>query len=59
MYKFIGAFLYKISTEKVDLDDKEKLYDICKFSNKVAALTTTKYGAISALPSISEVENFN
>lgn len=54
---FIGAFLYKLSREEVNLKNDNQLKDIGIFSNKVAALTTTKFGAISALPNIEDVNN--
>ncbi|OPJ60586.1 carbohydrate kinase family protein [Clostridium oryzae] len=57
---FIGAFLYQICNNKLDIMNIEKseIKDILKFSNAVAALTTMNKGAISALPSLETVEKF-
>ena len=52
---FIGAFLYNLVTRKFDINNIESIKFVCRFSNAVAALTTTKNGAISALPNLSEV----
>ena len=52
---FIGAFLYNLATLKFDINNIESIKYVCRFSNAVAALTTTKNGAISALPNLSEV----
>jgi len=41
------------------LIDFNFLKDIVDFANKVGALTTTKYGAIAALPTMQEVQNIN
>jgi fructokinase len=56
---WIGAFLSQIAKyESIEeIDDDELLY-ILKFSNAAAAITTTKHGAISALPSYNEVIHF-
>lgn len=59
---FVGAFLYKISqidNPKLLFEDFEKIKEITYFSNKVGALTCTKIGAISGLPSLKEVMNYN
>lgn len=57
---FIGAFLYQISSNNIDINNilYKDIKDILKFSNAVAALTTMNKGAISALPSLRTVENF-
>jgi fructokinase len=54
---FIGAFLYKISTENIDIKSftEEKAYSILKFANTVAAICTTRKGAIKSLPKLYEV----
>ena len=56
---WIGAFLSQIANYDLidDLSD-EQILDILKFSNAAAAITTTKHGAISALPSYEEVTHF-
>ena len=53
---FIGAFLYRLSQTDISLLCEDDIIDMAKFSNGVAALTTTRYGAISALPKLEEVE---
>ncbi|AAK78404.1 fructokinase [Clostridium acetobutylicum] len=56
---FVGAFLYKLSEalEARDiLSDFNKIKENVRFANKVGAIVCTKLGAISSLPSLSEVE---
>lgn len=56
---FTAALLYKLLTSNnldILLDDATKLGDILHFANTVGALTTTKRGAIPALPSLEQVE---
>lgn len=57
---FIGAFLYKILSNGIDINNisYKSIKDILEFSNAVAALTTMNKGAISAIPSLETVENF-
>lgn len=56
---WIGSFLAQLAIYEPSKDEeKEVLKTYLKKSNAVAALTTTKYGAISALPSIDEIELF-
>ncbi|KWW21265.1 sugar kinase [Peribacillus simplex] len=55
---FIGALLYQISNEEnlsIFLNDYNKQKEMVTFANKVGALTCTKIGAISALPTLDEV----
>lgn len=56
---FIGAMLYKIAsyanTKNIDFETIKKFVS---FSNKVAALTCTKYGAISSLPTLEDVNSY-
>ena len=40
------------------LDSSKKLTDVLRFANAVGALTTTKRGAIPALPTREEVLRF-
>lgn len=57
---FIGGVLYKIANDnlsKSDITNIEKMREIVKFGNKVGAKTCEKYGAISALPTLDEIEN--
>ena len=46
---FNGAFAYALS-------NKLKIKDALEFSNKVAAISTTKAGAANAMPNLDEVE---
>jgi fructokinase len=57
---FIGAFLYQISKQTIPLTEisKEAATKILEFAAIVAAITTTKKGAIQSLPSLEEVNNF-
>jgi fructokinase len=57
---FIGAFLYNVCSRNIEISNIaiSEMIDILKFSNAVAALTTTNKGAISALPSLNEVKDF-
>lgn len=53
---FMAGLLYQLSQQKdIPNLDWTILEDIIKFSNIVGSLTTTKKGAISALPNIEEV----
>ncbi|MGL5312953.1 MAG: carbohydrate kinase family protein [Peptostreptococcaceae bacterium] len=54
---FIGAFLYNLAKGNFNVNDIESIEYVCRFSNAVAALTTTKNGGISALPGIEDVNN--
>lgn len=59
---FIGAFLYCVAKEldngPIDQIKTEQLQEMLRFASGVGALTTTKEGAISALPYLEEVLNF-
>ena len=48
---FNGAFAYALS-------NKLKIKDALEFSNKVAAISTTKAGAANAMPNLDEVETY-
>lgn len=54
---FIGAFLFKVSMENLDINslNVEKARELLLFSNAVGAITTTRKGAISSLPELHEV----
>lgn len=55
----IGAVLYRLMNEKDKTNlGKEHLQEIIAFANAVAAIVVTRKGAIDAMPTISEVENF-
>ncbi len=56
---FMGGVLFNLTLR----DDKKSLsfddwQDIVKFANVVGAISTTKYGAMQALPSLSEVNAY-
>ena len=56
---FLGAMLYKLldSDKSLELLDKDELESMIRFSNAAGSLTTTKKGAIPAMPSVRDVEN--
>lgn len=49
---FVGALLYRLSqlSESIEDINTEDIEDILDFSNKVASMTTTKKGAMEAMP---------
>ncbi|GMI96063.1 Fructokinase 7, Fructokinase 4 [Hibiscus trionum] len=47
---FVGALLCKIVDDPSILEDESKLREVLKFANACGAITTTKKGAIPALP---------
>lgn len=58
---FIGAFLYKIlENEEMNLlkIDNDKLHEFLDFSNLYAAYTTIKEGALDAMATKKEIEEF-
>lgn len=52
---FVGALLTKIVADQTILEDEQRLKEVLKFSCACGAITTTKKGAIPALPTESEV----
>ena len=42
----------------MSLSKKLKIKDALEFSNKVAAISTTKAGAANSMPKINEVETY-
>ncbi|KAE8718334.1 Fructokinase-2 [Hibiscus syriacus] len=52
---FVGALLCKIVQDPTILENESKLREVLKFANACGAITTTKKGAIPALPSEAEV----
>ncbi|XP_042433672.1 fructokinase-1-like [Zingiber officinale] len=52
---FVGALLRKIVNDQSVLQNEEKLKETLKFANACGAITTTKKGAIPALPNEAEV----
>lgn len=61
---FIGAILYKISSQNITIDDlvsldKNIIENILDFANRTAAITVSRKGAIGALPTFEEVEKMH
>ncbi|XP_052207406.1 probable fructokinase-4 [Diospyros lotus] len=52
---FIGSFLSKLVDDPSILDEESKLREVLRFANACGAITTTKKGAIPALPTEPEV----
>ncbi|XP_008800140.1 fructokinase-1-like [Phoenix dactylifera] len=52
---FVGAMLRKIADDQSTLQDEKKLTEVLRFANACGAITTTKRGAIPALPKEAEV----
>ncbi|WCJ41334.1 pfkB-like carbohydrate kinase family protein [Euphorbia peplus] len=52
---FVGSLLCKIVDDHSVLDDEPRLREILRFANACGAITTTKKGAIPALPTVSDV----
>ncbi|EXB88920.1 hypothetical protein L484_003616 [Morus notabilis] len=52
---FIGALLSKIVDDQSIIEDEARLRAVLKFANACGAITTTKKGAIPALPTETEV----
>ena len=54
---FIGAFLYKLALDSLDINNlpQHKAAEALKFANAVAAISTTRKGAIESIPSMEEV----
>ncbi|OMO68016.1 Carbohydrate kinase PfkB [Corchorus capsularis] len=52
---FVGALLCKIVDDPTILENESKLREVLKFSNACGAITTTKKGAILALPTETDV----
>ncbi|WOL17915.1 fructokinase-1-like [Canna indica] len=51
---FVGSLLGKLVEDRSALQDEKKLRELLRFSNACGAITTTKKGAIPALPNVSE-----
>ncbi|KAL2332217.1 hypothetical protein Fmac_019798 [Flemingia macrophylla] len=51
---FVGAVLSKIVDDQSILEDEPRLREVLKFANACGAITTTKKGAIPALPKEEE-----
>ena len=53
---FFGAALSKLCKEDLDTLTVDKLEGILAFANKAASITTSRHGAIPAMPTLAEVE---
>ena len=55
---FCGGLLYKLIQigKDISLCSRDEMINIVRFANTVGALTTTRKGAISALPELKDVE---
>ena len=53
---FFGAALSKLCNEDLAALTVEKLESILAFANKAASITTSRHGAIPAMPTLAEVE---
>ncbi|XP_020597391.1 probable fructokinase-1 isoform X1 [Phalaenopsis equestris] len=51
---FVGALLSKTVDDMSVLQDEKKLREVLRFANACGAITTTKKGAIPALPSLAD-----
>lgn len=56
---FIGAVLQQIANDNTTAFEFNQLCTMVEFANKVGALTCTKMGAISALPTLEQIEELN
>ena len=54
---FFGAALSKLCKEELDTLTVDKLEGILAFANKAASITTSRHGAIPAMPTLAEVED--
>ncbi|KAK7261617.1 hypothetical protein RIF29_27932 [Crotalaria pallida] len=52
---FVGSLLAKIVDDQSILEDEARLREVLKFANATGAITTTKKGAIPALPKEEDV----
>lgn len=55
---FVGALLTKLIQDQSILQDEKRLREVLRFANACGAITTTKKGAIPALPSLTEALAF-
>ncbi|XP_010268185.1 PREDICTED: probable fructokinase-1 [Nelumbo nucifera] len=55
---FVGALLRKIVNDLSILEDEKRLREVLRYANACGAITTTKKGAIPALPTDPEVLKF-
>jgi fructokinase len=55
---FVAGLLQGLLADRRGLEDEARVRAICRMANAVGALTTTKRGAIPALPTRARVERF-
>src|SRR3989337_4544571 len=55
---FVAGLLFGVLEDDGSMQDESRLRTICKFANAIGALTTTRRGAIPALPTLKDVQNF-
>ena len=53
---FFGAALSRLVKEDLDTLTAQRLEEILSFANKAAAITTSRHGAIPAMPTLEEVQ---
>ena len=53
---FFGAALSKLCKEELDTLTVDKLESILAFANKAASITTSRHGAIPAMPTLEEIK---
>ena len=53
---FFGAALSRFCKEELDTLTVDKLESIMAFANKAASITTSRHGAIPAMPTLEEIE---
>ncbi|KAJ8445749.1 hypothetical protein Cgig2_026076 [Carnegiea gigantea] len=51
---FVGALLNKVVDDHSIIEDEPRLREVLKFANACGAITTTKKGAIPALPQVAD-----
>ncbi len=55
---FVAGLLKGLLEQPSAFDDKAALHDICRYANAVGAITTTRRGAIPALPTAGQAAAF-
>ena len=53
---FFGTALSKLCKEDLNTLTVDKLESILAFANKAASITTSRHGAIPAMPALEEIE---
>jgi fructokinase len=55
---FVAGLLFGLLNHPDDWQEEAQLREICRLANAVGALTTTRRGAIPALPTLGQVQQF-